>query len=94
MSDETTYLTVADAAAWFDKNERTIRRWMSARLLSIYKRDDGKIVLDLAELNRVERDQRHRNPVRHAKRAQTFAQVAAMTYSPEYPVCRGFQKGS
>ncbi len=83
MNEPTTYLTVAEAALWLGKGERTIRRWMTARLVTIYKRGDGMLVLDITELSRVEREQRHRNPVRHAKRAQTFAQVASMTYSRE-----------
>lgn len=75
------YLTVTEAAQFMQCGERTIRRWMTARLVTIYKRADGRVVLDRLELPKVERDQRRRNPVRSAKRAQTFAQVAAMTYS-------------
>lgn len=81
MTEPTTYLTVAEAALWLGKNERTIRRWMTARLLTIYKRADGMLVLNVAELGRVEREQRRRNPVRSAKRAQTFAQVRSVDLS-------------
>jgi hypothetical protein len=81
VSAEETYLTVADAALWFGKSERTIRRWMGLRLLAVYRRGDGKLVLGLAELTRVEKAQRNANPVRRARRAEMFAQVASMTYS-------------
>ena len=74
------YLTVAEAAMLMQCGERTIRRWMTARLVTIYRRDDGRIVLDRLELPKVERDQRRRNPVRSRKRAEMFAQVAGMTY--------------
>ena len=83
MSDDATYLTVAEAAFWCDKSERTIRRWMGLRLLAVYRRGDGKLVLELAELARVEKAQRNANPVRRARRAETFAQVESMTYSRE-----------
>jgi len=81
VTESTTYLTVAEAALWLGKGERTVRRWMNARLVTVYKRGDGILVLDITELGRVEREQRHRNPVRHAKRTQMFAQVGSMTYS-------------
>lgn len=84
MTDQPTYLTVAEAALWLDRTERTIRRWMSLRLLAIYKRGDGKLVLELVELTRVDRAQRNRNPVRRRKRDETFAQVAPMTYRRDY----------
>lgn len=80
MTTDTTYLTVAEAALWLDRTDRTIRRWMNARLLTIYRRGDGKLVLELTELARVDREQRARNPARTRKRAETFAQVASMTY--------------
>lgn len=77
------YVTPDEAAILMHCTVRTIRRWMNAQLLTIYKRDGEKAVLDRLELPKVQRAQRHANPVRHAKRAQTFAQVAAMTYSRE-----------
>lgn len=80
MTEQPTYLTVAEAALWLDRSERTIRRWMNLQLLAVYRRGDGKLVLDLAELTKVERVQRNRNPVRKARRAERFAQVASMTY--------------
>ena len=76
-----TYLTVAEAALWLDRSERTIRRWMNLQLLAVYKRGDGKLVLEVTELTKVERSQRRRNPVRKARRAERFAQVESMTYS-------------
>lgn len=80
MTGPTEYLTVTESAAWLKCSERTIRRWMNASLLTIYRRGDGKLVLDILELARVEREQRHRNPVRNARRAERFAQVASMSY--------------
>lgn len=81
MTGPRQYLTAAEAAIITHKSERTIRRWMSLRLLGIYKRGDGMLVLELGELQAVERAQRNRNPVRKARRDETFAQVRPMTYS-------------
>lgn len=75
------YVTPDEAAILMHCTVRTIRRWMTSRLLTIYKRSDGKLMLDRLELPKVQRAQRHANPVRRAKRAETFAQVASMTYS-------------
>jgi len=77
------YLTLDEAAAFTHRRVRTIRRWMNAELLTIYRRSDGKLVLDRFELVKVERAQRNANPVRAARRAETFAQVASMTYPRE-----------
>jgi hypothetical protein len=73
------YITPEEAAILTHRSVRTIRRWMTGRLLTIYKRSDGKLMLDRLELTAVERAQRHANPVRHAKRVETFAQVRSMT---------------
>ncbi len=81
MKSPDEYVTVAEAAKRMGRSERTIRRWMNARLLAVYRRSgDGLLVLDYAELAQVEREQRHRNPARTRRRAETFAQVASMTY--------------
>ena len=81
VTSDSIYVTVAEAAERMERSERTIRRWMNARLLTVYRRSsDGLLVLDFAELTQVEREQRHRNPTRGRKRAETFAQVASMTY--------------
>jgi hypothetical protein len=77
------YVTPAEAAILTKRGERTIRRWMTGRLLTIYKTSSGRVVLDRLEVARVAKQQCSRNPVRHAVRAQRFAQVAAMTYSDE-----------
>ena len=79
MTEPKRYVTPEEAAILTHRSERTIRRWMTGRLVTIYKRGDGKLVLDRLELPKVERAQRHANPVRHAKRAETFAQVRSMT---------------
>ena len=52
------YVTVAEAALLTHVSERTIRRWMNARLLAIYRRGDGKLALKVTDLTAVEREQR------------------------------------
>lgn len=80
MSEDVVYVTVVEAAAWTRRGERTIRRWMNLGLLEIFKRGDGLLVLRLDEVNRVERAQASRNPVRTQRRDQRFAQVRSMAY--------------
>lgn len=58
MSSEPVYVTVAEAVILTKVSERTIRRWMNARLLAIYRRGDGKLALKVTELMAVEREQR------------------------------------
>lgn len=70
------YVTPDEAAILMHCTVRTIRRWMNAQLVTIYKRSDGKAVLDRLELVKVQRAQRHANPARHAKRVEMFAHVA------------------
>ena len=56
------YLTIKDAAAWAHRGERTIKRWMTARLLATYRRQaDGALMVASKELMLVERSMRHRN---------------------------------
>lgn len=52
------YVTVAEAATIAHVSERTVRRWMNARLLAIYRRSDGKLALKATEVTAVEREQR------------------------------------
>jgi hypothetical protein len=59
------YLTVSESALWLHRSERTIKRWMNARLLAVYRRADGKLVLAVADLARVERAQRRANVARN-----------------------------
>jgi len=80
VSDAGLYLTVAEAAAEYGKTERTIRRWMTAGLLTIYKRSDGRLVLDPAELGKVERYQRRRIGARERRRDAMLAQLQSMSY--------------
>jgi excisionase family DNA binding protein len=80
VSDEPLYLTVAEAAKDLGLTERTIRRWMSARLLAVYKRSDGRLVLDAAELGKVERRQRRRIGARERRRDEMLAQLRSMSY--------------
>lgn len=65
MSEKPTYLTVEESARWLHRTPRTIKRWMNARLLAVYRRGDGKLVLELTELARVDRAQRRANVARN-----------------------------
>ena len=80
MSADTVYLTVAEAAKELDRSERTIRRWMNAQLITVYKRADGLLVLDAAELGRVERRQRRRIGARERRRDEMLAQLHLVSY--------------
>jgi DNA-binding transcriptional MerR regulator len=53
-------VTIAQAAEKTGRTERTIQRWIKLRLLSSWRMPDGRRVVMLAELMRVERDQRLR----------------------------------
>ena len=80
MTTDRIYVTVAEAAEKFGKSERTIRRWMSARLLTIYRRGDGILVLDIAEVTRVEQYQRRRTGARKRRRDAMLAQLQSVSY--------------
>jgi len=74
------YVTVAEAAQSLDRTDRTIRRWMSARLVAVYRRGDGRIVLDLAELKRLEQRQRRRTGARVRRRDRMLAELHLVSY--------------
>lgn len=81
MTDQRLYLTVAEAAERMGRSERTIRRWMNARLLAVYRRSgDGNLVLDIAELVRVERAQRRRESARKRRADAMLAKLQSMSY--------------
>lgn len=81
MTRERVYVTVAEAAERMERSERTIRRWMNARLLAVYRRTgDGKLVLDFAELTHVEREQRCRTGARKRRRDAMLAQLQSVSY--------------
>jgi len=80
MTTEKQYLTVEEAALWVKRDPRTIRRWMNARLLTIYERGDGRLLLDAAELGRVERRQRRRIGARERRRDAMLAQLKSVSY--------------
>lgn len=62
MTEQPEYLTLADAAAWTHRSERTIKRWLTARLLTTYRRRwDGALMVAFKELAVVERSMRRRN---------------------------------
>lgn len=75
MNTETTYLTVSEAAEWIGCTDRTIRRWMSGRLLAVYRRADGALVLELAELTRVQRDQKRKRQNPRARVRREYMQA-------------------
>jgi len=58
--DEGVPVTIAKAAEWTGRSERTIQRWITARLLGSWRTTDGKRVVMLDEVIRVERYQRQR----------------------------------
>lgn len=81
MTREHVYVTVAEAAERMERSERTIRRWMNARLLTVYRRSgDGLLVLDFAELTHVEREQRCRTSARKRRRDAMLAQLQSVSY--------------
>ena len=66
MSDSGEYLTVEAAADWLQLTPRTIKRWMNHRLLAVYRRNvDGRLVMHVKDLARVERAQRQANAARN-----------------------------
>lgn len=74
------YVTVAEAAILAHRGERTIRRWMNAQLLTIYRRkSDGEILLDRLELPAVGRAQRQaRSAPRGQVRREHFEALAEL----------------
>lgn len=80
------YVTVEEAAVLAHRGERTIRRWMNAQLLTIYRRSDGKIVLDRLELPAVQRAQRQvRNQPRGRVRREHFEALVELAQSTVRP---------
>lgn len=81
------YVTVAEAAILAHRDERTIRRWMNAQLLTIYRRkSDQQILLDRLELPAVGRAQRKaRSAPRGRVRREHFDALADLARSAERP---------
>lgn len=81
------YVTVAEAAILAHRGERTIRRWMNAQLLTIYRRKaDGQILLDRLELPAVGRAQRQmRSAPRGRVRREHFQALADLAQAGDLP---------
>jgi hypothetical protein len=72
-----TYVTPDEAAILADRNVRTIRRWMTGRLLATYRRGDGKLVVNRLELLAVERAQRTARKSPRARLRQDYVEALA-----------------
>jgi DNA-binding transcriptional MerR regulator len=57
-------ISLAEAARQAGRSERTIQRWINLRLLTRYRTTGGQRVVMLADVKRVERDQRQRTGAR------------------------------
>ena len=67
-------MTIAAAAEWTGRSERTIQRWIHLKLLSSWRTADGRRVVMLAELVAVERGQRKREAARRRRAAKMLAE--------------------
>jgi hypothetical protein len=72
-------VTLAQAAEKTGRSERTIQRWITLRLLGSYRTSTGLRVVMLAEVMRVEREQRRRTGARHARRDRVLAELRSMS---------------
>lgn len=81
------YVTIAEAAILAHRDERTIRRWMNAQLVTIYRRKTtGEILLDRLELPAVGRAQRQvRCAPRGRARRERFEALAEPAESVSRP---------
>lgn len=64
MSTPRTPASIADTAKLTQIGERTIRRWITARLLSSYRTSDGVRVVIVQEVIALERTMRNRSKAR------------------------------
>lgn len=71
-------ITIAEAAKQACRSERTIQRWITLRLLTSYRTADGRRVVMIADVNRVERDQRRRNAARKRRRDEMLKKLHPM----------------
>lgn len=67
-------VTIAKAAEWTGRSERTIQRWITARLLSSWRTASGQRVVMLDEAMAVERYQRQRIAARKRRRDRMLAE--------------------
>jgi hypothetical protein len=72
-------ITLAEAAKQANRSERTIQRWITARLLTSYRTRDGQRVVMIADVKRVERDQRRRNASRIRHRDERLNKLRAVS---------------
>lgn len=78
MKPEGIPVTIAQAAERIDRSERTIQRWITARLLSSWRTQDGRRVVMLADVIQVEREQRCRTGARARRRDEMLKRLRAV----------------
>lgn len=62
MKSHLEYVNLEDAALLTHRNVRTVKRWMTARLLAVYRdNSSGKLLVKVDDLMLVDRAQRHAN---------------------------------
>jgi hypothetical protein len=68
-------VTLAQAAKEVGRSERTIQRWITKRLLTSYRTPDGRRVVMIADVKRVERDQYRRTNARTRRRDEMLKRL-------------------
>jgi len=68
-------VTLAQAAEQTGRSERTVQRWIHLKLLSAYRTADGRRVVMIADVMRVERDQRRRTATRKRRRDEMLSKL-------------------
>ena len=71
-------VTLAQAAKEVGKSERTIQRWITMRLVTSYRTRDGRRVVMLADVKRVERDLYRRTNARTRRRDEMLKSLRAV----------------
>lgn len=79
MKPEGIPVTLTDAAERVGRSERTIQRWIKLKLLSSWKTTDGRKVVMLADVIRVERQQRRRTSARARRRDEMLAKLRSVS---------------
>lgn len=75
MKPEGIPITIAEAARQTGRSERTIQRWITSRLLTSYRTQDGRRVVMIADVKRVERDQYRRTNARTRRRDEMLKRL-------------------
>lgn len=72
-------VTLAQAAKEVGRTERTVQRWITMRLLTAYRTQDGRRVVMIAEVKRVERDQYRRTNARTRRRDEMLKKLTVVS---------------